>query len=347
MPLPTPNENETHDEFMERCMSNETMQEEYPDEDQRYAVCQTQWEGKEEASPDPEKRDFDKPQQKIAQVRAKDGIDLASRTVVAIVSDETKDRYGDVVKAAGWKLEEFKKNPVIPWAHQTSGGLFGGGSVPLPVGKALDIWIEADKLYAKVQFAEHDFAEEVWRLYRDGYLRAFSVGFLPKKWERMYEGEGSDAHYVGTRFLEQELLEISAVPIPANPNALALAMHKGLELKQVAQYFPDLPEIVIPATKTVVGNGDATPSLKHTSGDATALLKGTQVPAPDFDTMLRGPTPPPVAQEDDKAAPNGAAFNIPAAPDKSRIKPKMLYLATAIATLALLRKSRKENGNDE
>jgi len=43
MPLPKPNENETEDDFISRCMGNETMQEEYPDEEQRYAVCITQW----------------------------------------------------------------------------------------------------------------------------------------------------------------------------------------------------------------------------------------------------------------------------------------------------------------
>jgi len=43
MPLPSPSPDEEHDAFMDRCMGDSTMNEEYPNEDQRYAVCQTQW----------------------------------------------------------------------------------------------------------------------------------------------------------------------------------------------------------------------------------------------------------------------------------------------------------------
>jgi HK97 family phage prohead protease len=47
MPLPKPRKNENHEDFMDRCMSNEIMNTEFPDEKQRYAVCQVNWEHKE------------------------------------------------------------------------------------------------------------------------------------------------------------------------------------------------------------------------------------------------------------------------------------------------------------
>lgn len=47
MPLPTPNSNESEDNFMSRCMANDTVQSEYPSNTQRYAVCVTQWNKKE------------------------------------------------------------------------------------------------------------------------------------------------------------------------------------------------------------------------------------------------------------------------------------------------------------
>ena len=40
MPIPTPNKNESNEEFVERCMSDETMQE--YDNDQRLAICESQ-----------------------------------------------------------------------------------------------------------------------------------------------------------------------------------------------------------------------------------------------------------------------------------------------------------------
>src|SRR5690606_31432026 len=43
MPLPKPNDGETKEEFIDRCMADDTMQEEFPDESQRYAVCLAQW----------------------------------------------------------------------------------------------------------------------------------------------------------------------------------------------------------------------------------------------------------------------------------------------------------------
>ena len=46
MPLPKPNTGEMRDDFMNRCMANLVMNNEYPDKEQRYAVCNTQWEGK-------------------------------------------------------------------------------------------------------------------------------------------------------------------------------------------------------------------------------------------------------------------------------------------------------------
>ena len=43
MPLPTPNDDESHDDFIERCMGLDVMVEDFSDEKQRYAVCQSQW----------------------------------------------------------------------------------------------------------------------------------------------------------------------------------------------------------------------------------------------------------------------------------------------------------------
>jgi len=43
MPLPTPNKGEERDDFVSRCMSNDTMKSEFPDQKQRLAVCFSQW----------------------------------------------------------------------------------------------------------------------------------------------------------------------------------------------------------------------------------------------------------------------------------------------------------------
>ena len=47
MPIPRPRTDENKDDFMSRCMSDDNMQEEFPDDKQRVAVCYDQWRKKE------------------------------------------------------------------------------------------------------------------------------------------------------------------------------------------------------------------------------------------------------------------------------------------------------------
>lgn len=57
MPLPKPKKNESHDDFLDRCMGDDVMVQEYPDEKQRYAVCQGQWDqARAAATPELERR---------------------------------------------------------------------------------------------------------------------------------------------------------------------------------------------------------------------------------------------------------------------------------------------------
>jgi ATP-dependent Clp protease protease subunit len=44
MPIPTPNKGEKEQDFIDRCMGNETMKTDYPERDQRYAICLRSWE---------------------------------------------------------------------------------------------------------------------------------------------------------------------------------------------------------------------------------------------------------------------------------------------------------------
>jgi len=46
MPLPTPKSKEDQKEFINRCVTDDTMLKEYPRKDQRLAVCYTQWKNK-------------------------------------------------------------------------------------------------------------------------------------------------------------------------------------------------------------------------------------------------------------------------------------------------------------
>src|SRR5712675_12270 len=74
-------------------------------------------------------------------------------------------------------------------------------------------------------------AKIAYGLYKGKFLNAVSVGFVPIRWEDAPKSSSSSASSssspIRRRYLEQELLEVSAVGIPANPNALALGLKCG------------------------------------------------------------------------------------------------------------------------
>jgi len=141
-------------------------------------------------------------------------------TIIAWATKETVDRDNEVLKANGWDLSKFRRNPVLMAFHDYKS---------FPVGKVL--WIKEDPkespigLKFKAKFADTEAGKEAFTLYKDGIMNAFSVGFQPLEAPIMNEKEKGKPSKI---FPKNELLEISCVPIPANPDALVDAVHTGL-----------------------------------------------------------------------------------------------------------------------
>ena len=94
--------------------------------------------------------------------------------------------------------------------------------------------MEGTRRPATVEFAPTAFAREVETLYRQRFLRAVSVGFRAKAFSfRRDPHRGVE----GVEYAQQELLEISAVPVPANPRALARALASGLDVPRLRPLF--------------------------------------------------------------------------------------------------------------
>ena len=126
-----------------------------------------------------------------------------------VLSTDDVDRHGDIISADGWLLEAYRSNPVFLWAHDHRRP---------PIGRAAQVWSDAHRLLGRMEFAPTAFAQEVAALYRGNYQRGISVGFKPVRYEeRRHDKTGA---FLGLRFLEQELLEVSAVAVPANRGAL-------------------------------------------------------------------------------------------------------------------------------
>jgi hypothetical protein len=164
-----------------------------------------------------------------------------------VASDESLDRYQEVISASGWRLDTYRRNPVFQNAHQY-------GDILFTLGKSLVTEVRSGNssgshdsplatshfLFQRIEFATdiNPVARIAYGLYKGGFLRAVSVGFIPLRWEdppspKGYGGQvlasanGRGQQTPRRRYLEQELLEVSAVGIPANPNALALGLKSG------------------------------------------------------------------------------------------------------------------------
>lgn len=151
----------------------------------------------------------DKPVRKALTAEVKVASE-SDRTIDFVISTDTVDLAGDTIAVAGWKLDNYKKNPVVLFAHDASS---------MPVGKATNVRVEDGKLKATVEFMTREisgFADAVFRALKAGFLSAVSVGFYPVKYAFVDDPE----RRFGVDFLEQILLEFSVVPVPCNPEAL-------------------------------------------------------------------------------------------------------------------------------
>lgn len=145
--------------------------------------------------------------------------DDGSKAVVFVASTADADRSDDIIDQASWKLANYSKNPVILLDHD-----YEVGKV-VATGKA---YLEDGALHLEVtKWASTARAIEAKALVDDDMVNAVSVGFRPGKatWRRNLASD-HPAHQkegYGLYFEDCELLEVSLVAVPANPNALAKA----------------------------------------------------------------------------------------------------------------------------
>lgn len=144
-------------------------------------------------------------------------IDEEKRQAKYIISTDDVDRMGEVVEQS-WDLKNYEANPIVLFGHDPS-------KPENVLGKALEITTEKDGdrsiTSALVQFAEAGTSkgvDTVWSLVKQGILKTVSVGFIPHTYKN------TDTEDTPTVLSDNELLEFSIVPIPANPQAIALAV---------------------------------------------------------------------------------------------------------------------------
>lgn len=141
------------------------------------------------------------------QIQATTKIDKKGK-LTAIASTEDKDRSGDVLSVHNWDFSKFLMNPVLQAGHDYR--------PQFTIGRAKNIRVEGKQVLFEPEFHTiTPLAKQVKEMYEKGFLKAWSVGFIPGTKQLSGEEEGTD----------NELLEVSAVAVPAN----AFATMKGFE----------------------------------------------------------------------------------------------------------------------
>jgi HK97 family phage major capsid protein/HK97 family phage prohead protease len=132
-----------------------------------------------------------------------------------VMSDGSVDRMGDVIEQDGWRLDNFRRNPVALFGHDSS----------FPIGKWSGVAVRGERLVGRLELMDpvSDRLREIHAAVEGGVLRAVSVGFHANKYEPLAGSENGGLH-----FIETELVECSLVSVPANPNALAVAKALGI-----------------------------------------------------------------------------------------------------------------------
>lgn len=130
---------------------------------------------------------------------------VGERQIRVVASDATPDRVGDILEPTGCDLSQFRRNPVMLAQHDPS----------KPIGIWPQVEVRNGRLEALGEFAPEgvsEVADEYCRLAKAGVVKAVSVGFISLASEPLKNG--------GRRYTAWELVEMSLVSVPANPNAL-------------------------------------------------------------------------------------------------------------------------------
>jgi HK97 family phage prohead protease len=149
-----------------------------------------------------------------------------ARTIRFIGSNESIDRDGDTIAVDGWDVGDYMKNPVVLYGHDSGG---------LPVAKTTNITIDSRQraLMFDIAFptieelstnpatpSDHALrVDAIYNMAKAGILNAVSVGF---------KGIDYEPTATGRNYKKQKLYEISIVPIPANPEAVAVLRSAGI-----------------------------------------------------------------------------------------------------------------------
>lgn len=164
-----------------------------------------------------------------------------------ILSDESLNSYGFWVKTEGISLERFLKNPIMLYNHHRTG--CGKTDEILPIGRWENLEINNGVLTGVPVFDENDeFAMKIKSKVENGFLTGCSIGITITSWSENKEDLKQGQIYPTA--MTCELMEVSIVDIPANPNSAGGVILFDNEKNVITLANGVLPEGIINKLKT-------------------------------------------------------------------------------------------------
>lgn len=203
MPLPTPTGSEDRRAFISRCMGDEVMVEEFPDEEQRAAVCNTQWRNR--------NKDEDVSDMELKREAFEADIELKQDGEEGVFTGFAStfgnmDHHRDVIERGAFAKTIKKRGP-------RGIKLLAFHNPDEPIGVLNRIEEKPRGLEVEGQLALGvQRAAEVHQLMQMRALDAMSIGFQTKEFEI------NEDRRVRT-LKEIDLFEVSIVTFPANERA--------------------------------------------------------------------------------------------------------------------------------
>ena len=216
--MPTPNENETQDEFIGRCMSDPEANADFPDNYQRFAFCNSVWESGKGSYEEDEKllpeqnnlcknKNMEKKLMKIGECQIKSS-DAGIFEGYASVFNGL-DSYNDTILPGAYKKSlDSNKQVAMLFNHSSF-----RSDMPARIGKWLEMSEDQRGLYVKGKLAlGHPTADAVYAAMRHETIDGLSIGYsVPQDGAEFRDN---------VRYLKQiDLHEISVVDFPADSAA--------------------------------------------------------------------------------------------------------------------------------
>lgn len=148
------------------------------------------------------------------------------RVVRYVFSTSAVARDRNTINPNGWDFSGFDNYRSFLWAHDDQSP---------PIGNVIEHSVRGIQLIGAVRYVERDiypFADMIFQMVKRSIVSAVSVSWLPLEWKWSTDKDRQG----GIDFLRQDMLEISQVPVPAQPTAIATARAMGIDTSPMVEW---------------------------------------------------------------------------------------------------------------